>query len=368
MRSSRRVLGAVLASVVAAWATAAHAVDVEKKLRIGLEVGGYDTQNEIASDSANALTWLENNEPVAVFLDPREDATSFGSLKIEPTPRAVLTLQYAVTKMFVLEAAVGYQKGDVGDVEIQAQFNGVDIPQTRDFLFSVYRIPAGKMEQVPLQLTAMARFRPRANFNPFIGAGVGYTFVGFEPSADLDLLSQRMDASTGGFAPLTVSGARFSPPTTIRDLSGATVRAPDTFEWHVTGGAEYSFSRKWAAFLDVRYQFASRDFRLQFDGRDGLGVGVPDVALEFNDPRADISRYGAIQIASGGLVDGGRLAPDNPQNIPEDQYAAYCAANPGECSFEFVPDGQVDAGYYYVQGGSLRYGGFVFSVGVRYTF
>ena len=53
-----------------------------------------------------------------------------------------------------------------------------------------------------MELTALARFRPKAQLSPYIGAGIGYVFVGYKPSSEMNTpLSRNMDASVGGFAP-----------------------------------------------------------------------------------------------------------------------------------------------------------------------
>ena len=64
----------------------------------------------------------------------------------------------------------------------------------------------------------------------------------------------------------------------IRDLGGATVDARDTFEWHLAGGAELTFKRKWSVFVDLRWTFASRTLHIGFNGGDDLGVPVPQTA------------------------------------------------------------------------------------------
>ena len=38
------------------------------------------------------------------------------------------------------------------------------------------------------------------------------------------------------------------------------------------------------------------------------------------------------------------------------------------CEFVFVPDGELDVGVYYVQGGEVNYGGISLQLGIRYTF
>lgn len=341
--------------------------DVEKRWRIGLHAGFYDTGDSVPSDSANVLVLLDEDNTVArALFDPRNDDAALGEFKIQSATRALLTGQYAVNKILVLEGAIGYHRGDVGDIEMQAQFFGVDIPITQNFLFEVFRFSAGEMEQVPIQLSAMARFRPRSNFNPYLGGGIGYILVGFEPSQDLNDLSVALDSTLGGFAPLDSVGANLGNPSELEDLSGFTVEAPDSFEWHLLGGTEYTFKKKWALYLDFRYVFASRRFSLRVNGGDQLGVSVPSRTEEFGSPLADNSLFGAYSLVDG-LIDGGRVRPVDPL-VPEEEWGDYCAVGANECFFENVGDGVPDPGYYYIKGGSVKYGGYSVGFGVRYTF
>jgi hypothetical protein len=80
--------------------------------------------------------------------------------------------------------------------------------------------------------------------------------------------------------------------------------------------------------------------------------------------------YGPVEINSGGLIDGGRLVPNPDVGTlpPGTTPAQYCAEQPSNCRFDAVPDGVVDPGYYYAQGGKLNYGGIGILLGVRFTF
>src|SRR5688572_1659976 len=267
---------------VLALASVAHAEDVEKKFRIGTAFGFYNTQDEIRSPAANALIITdETEEPTAFYIDPRNDNAAIGDLTIEPGYRVTLSGSYAFTKMFVLEGSVGYQVSDVGDVEVQAFFDERILDENEEYHFDVYPVPAGEMTQIPIQLTALTRFRPRANLNPYLGGGIGYTVIGFDSSPQLDQLSVRLDRAIGALAPLSnsingvVAPRKPSSPNLFSDLSGAHVDARDTFEWHLAGGLEYSIWQKWAAFLDMRYVFASREFSIGFNGTESLGLTVP---------------------------------------------------------------------------------------------
>jgi len=59
------------------------------------------------------------------------------------------------------------------------------------------------MDYIPLRLSGIVRFRPRAKFNPYVGAGIGYSIVGFDPSDEFNQLSLAIDSSQGGQGQVT---------------------------------------------------------------------------------------------------------------------------------------------------------------------
>ncbi len=350
----------------------AWAEDVEKKFRVSVSFGMYNVQDDVQSDSANNLFLLCSDatpvpchelEIVQLYRDPRNDSAAFGTLEVKSGSIGSIQAQYAITKVFLVELSAGYQKTDVGDVEVQSQFLGFDIPDIERVHFEFYRIPVGEIEEVPLQLTFLARFRPRSTLNPFFGAGFGYTFQGFKPGSEFNTLSATMDSLRGGFSQVGEDfpgDITLANPSGFTDLSGATVDVRDTWEWHLAAGMEYSFKRKWSAFFDMRYSFAARSLEVGFNGGQDLGIAVPN----YTTFDGDISEvFGPILITSGGLVDGGRLVP-----LPNEPPNTNCAVTPTDCTFVFEPDGQVDPGYYYAQGGTVKYDAFSLQIGVRYTF
>jgi hypothetical protein len=343
----------------------AIAEDVEKKWRIGGTLGIFNPQDNIESDAGNVLTLVDEDlQPEEFFIDPRNDSAVFGKLDLNPSFGSTFYAQYAVTKTFIVEASIGYTKQDLGDVELQAQFDREPIPDFQPFLFHVSRIPVGEVERIPLQFTGIARFRPRSSFNPYVGFGVGYSFHGFKVAPEFNQLSMNMDGSFGGLT--RVSEATFGTPvftlpnnSQVVDLKGASVDIQDSFEWHFASGAEYSFKRKWAVIFDVRWSFSNERVSVQFNEEAELGVAVPQ-RRDFVDSEWFTNQYGGVYIANGGLVDGGVLTELD---------GSPCGANINQCIFDSTQrDGVTDPGIYYVKGGDFEYGGISLQLGVRYTF
>ena len=195
-----------LASIVAAWlllasTSAVRAEEFEKKFRLAFSLGAYSTSGQDHSPSANRRTLLlPNGEFEDRIYDPRNDSAAFSEFGIGSQSGVVLTASYAFTRLWYVEASAGYRRGSVGNVEVQAQFDGTPIPTVQAFNFSIFNLDGGTMSQIPVQLTAGIRFRPKAAFNPYLYAGVGYSFNSFTPSDELNDLSTSLDQSTGGFA------------------------------------------------------------------------------------------------------------------------------------------------------------------------
>jgi opacity protein-like surface antigen len=409
-RVKKRSVGSfpvVLCVIALIFSLPASAEEVEKKIRVGLSLGQFNTRQSLASDAANIMTIVDANEQFVNYIeDPRNDNAALGELAIRKGTRLTATIQYAINRFFLVEGSAGYQKGDVGAIEMQAEFSGMEIKPIERHKYTVYNLSAGEMTQVPLEITAIARFRPKARFNPYLGAGLGYNLIGFTPSSDLNTLSARLDGLSGGQTRVSPYPAtQPQAPSTIGPLSGAKVSADNTFEWHVVGGAEYSVKRKWTIYADLRYETASRSFFLGFNGSNGLGIAVPNrQAVQGSDYAT--GQYGPVLITNpypskGADTDPGWLAPDvglvdGGLRVNPEIYEGQQVQTPGLCSIADIsqcvflrnvdmaaynekykgvegfvpvsPDGKLDPGYYYVNGGSIRYSGTSLQIGVRYTF
>lgn len=409
----RARLGALTAVLLVLAPGATQGGDVEKKWRVGLAIGGYNPNSEVESASANEMFTLNpcirslTCEPgaeqvVRGFRDPRSDAGAFGKLDMQGAPLGTLSVQYGITKTFIVEASVGYEKADVGDVEVAAQLPGLPSsdPEQIPFNFQLVRLPVGEIERVPIQLSGLYRFRPRATFNPYVGAGIGYSIIGFDVDPAFDELSRNMDASRGtqmrvgpffAFGSLTGQGLSTDGLPAL-DLSGATVDARDTFEWHLALGADITIKKRWSAFVDVRWVDASRELAIGFNGGDELGASVPDFSPYDDTPMAN-GRYGpnaigscapdntgghdqngqAVRCTGGGLLDLGHLTLVPSDTAPPNTDCVNNIADiqSSNCQLRFVRDegdGVNDPGQYYAQGGDVQYDGWSAQFGVRFTF
>ena len=342
------------------------------KLRLGFYLGGTWTGSEIESEAGNTL-FLEDpyREPVDFLRDPRNDTAALGAFNFGYGVRASLSGSYQFNDRWSIELSSGYQRSNAGNVEIQLEPLGIPPDQQFQFQFDVYQVPAGTIEQVPVDLTIAARFRPKASVRPFVGFGFGYMLVGFNPSGELDQLSMDLDASRGVDTVLEgpAFGRKFLNASGVqRSLSGATVDAPDAWTWHGTAGLEWAFRKDWSFVSELRYVGANSNFSINFDGRTSLGRGVPQgiQTLPTNRP-PDSYPYGAVSINEGGLVDGGGLYVQEVDNTGQIVYVP-CDPSTAGCQYYRIPDGQKDLGLYYVQGGEIRYSYFGMQFGIRYTF
>jgi hypothetical protein len=356
------------AGLVLAAATASRAEEIDKKFRIGFSLGDYHTSAAIHSAAANRRAlFLPNGELDDIIFDPRNDSGAISNFTIEPQLGAVLSASYAVSRFWYVEGSVGYRDGTVGNVQLQAQFAGAQIPTGQSFNFSIFNLDGGTITQVPLEFTAGVRFRPKATFNPYLCAGFGYTFMSYSPSDDMNQLSKNLDQSAGGFARISGTlfggGEGFNSPTTVANLGGITVQIEDAPEWHFGGGFEFTVKNRWAIFIDARYYTYSGKFGMTVNGGSELGISVPNDQALVTDADA-FGPFGSILVTQGGLVDGGSFVPEVGAPPGTD-----CAANGNiNCVFTGPPDGVPDPGYYYIQAGDLRYNGASIQIGFKYTF
>ena len=366
MRSRVWLAWGVAALLGVSAATAARAEDIEKKLRFGVSLGAFLPKDSVHSPSGNFRTLLNPDGTTFDFIqDPRNDAGAISDFAVRTQSSIDLSVSYAITPLWYIEGSAGYRRGDVGNVEVQAQFDRTPSSSTQAFQFRIFNLQAGTVQEIPIQFTTGIRFRPKTGFNPYLCAGVGYSFNSFQPSDDLNTLSLNMDRSVGGFSQLVgtaFTGYGFLAPTSFSDLTGIKVDIPDAPEFHAGGGFEVSFKKHWVVFFDARYMVYSGRFKIRINGGDELGISVPPDTKKINEAGA-FGPFGAVRVPTGGLIDGGSLVPavDAPPGTD-------CNVTPIACEFTGPKDGKPDPGLYYVHAGDVRLDGFTILAGVKFTF
>ncbi len=327
----------VAAALIGLFFNQIFAEDIEKKLTLSFSINNLTTVDELRSDADNRAFYLAGETLITVRPDPRPDYAANNSMKIQDSFEAMIGASYGFNSWFLIQTDVGYSKSDIGDLEVSVRFPDAIDPEAeqlyedkREHLFRLYLLPVGTLTRVPIQTSAIIRFRAKSTFNPYIGAGVGYILVEFKPSTELNDFSQRIDGSTGVFR-----DARLSSYET-RDLGPVTIEAPNSLEYHFVGGFDYTFKKHWSVYMDARYMFASKRMRLKVDNVEKFGVGMPNGRVE------------------------------NWDFVPPIEGQPYFISSGG--AFDFNGDGVLDGGMYYANGGDLKYGGFSLGIGVKYTF
>jgi len=275
------------------------------------------------------------------------------------------------------------------------------------------RVDGGRFRMLPVSANLLLRFRPTKRMNPYIGGGIGYYFVDFTPSDEWTALANQLDASCvsyavqngpsfrnrklehdparvtngipgswdyyNGTAPsnffdgdpckrvalsslVPVTGL-VNPDTGLeephpnaglvvpvewqdfgRDLIRPQIETPNSLFLEIRAGTEWQWRPKTAFFADVRFNWAQEAIRVTVDGREKFGKGVPSGRWEEDQ----------VPIVAGGEVAyvsvGGLVLPAGPTDQITGQKTIQ--AQPGE---------------YFVNGGTVDYGGWNFSIGVRFT-
>jgi hypothetical protein len=202
----------------------------------------------------------------------------------------------------------------------------------------------------PVSIDVLARFRPTKRFNPYIGAGLGYYIVTQQSTERWRDIQDQLDASfvsyvqkvPGSLELRSLEGA--GPDGAATDLKRPEIDSPDTLFAELRGGAEWQWRQKTAFFFEAMFSWARDNVEITVDGKPEWGRATPTVL--FRDPfDNDAFPYGGLPayITQGGIKK--KLVNEDGQPLGEGPW-------PGE---------------YYLNGGTLDYGGWSFSFGVRFT-
>lgn len=415
-RSSRYRLGrlwslaAVATFALLVGTSDAWAEDVTGKWRVEVHFGAVDPGDSIPSDAGNQMTLTAPDGSRRVFRDPRrlvDGDLALREAKLVADVRVDLRAGYGFyswknSELYV-DFGVGYYEQDFDDIEIaysldkndDVDYLGTGLNRgdplsvagdtTKGLLGENWEgesFTAGTITTIPISVNVLARFRPTKRLNPYIGGGLGYYFTEFDSSARWTEIADALDATCVTYVdfredlPGTSSRRAVVDPnpgpdpgtnpcrrpvpqswvlnedryesgdyvTLGHDLERPRVEAPDTVYLEARGGLEWQWTPKLSIFTDVRFTWAAKEVRVTADGREKFGEGVPSGTFRLDAPP-----------------------------VPEGGKPAYITYYPGY--FEDLATGDVNQirdgigspGEYFLNGGTVDYGGWNFSFGVRLT-
>jgi hypothetical protein len=395
-----RLVGAAAAVLITVFG--AHAEETKGRWRFEVAVGGYSPVDTIPSAAANVQTGYDESDQLVNVFDPRPD--QFGTYEAgnRSGPRIDLRASYGITSFdnveLVLSAGVGFFKSQIKDVELSYSFDRLDpnyvipvIPfpgedpvlvwmpgceslpadqqkpdvncsffsqDIRGDQFNSSDYETWKTELVdpatlyvyPVSVDLLARFRPTKRFNPYIGLGLGYYIVSQKSTERWREIQDQLDASMVTYVQkvpgsLTLAELKGNGPDGApTDLKRPEINSPDTFFVESRGGAEWQWRPKTAFFFEAAFAWARDNVELTVDGIPEWGRATPSVL--FRDPfDTDAFPYGGLPayITKGGLKK--RLVNESGQLVGDGPW-------PGE---------------YYMNGGTMDYGGWAFSFGIRFS-
>lgn len=297
MRLSRIVQILTVASVCALLASSPSlAEDTKGKWQFGFGVSFYSTKDYIRSNSDVALAGEvigESGLPSVGFVDPRPDSFMLNKPSVEDDFKFDFTASYGLTRWLAVELAASYLKAPVGNIEYHHEdrdrsigdgyastVNGCGPTQTERCYNYAPSAPfstkfnsflqVGQITEIPIQLSALARFRPESPFDPYVGLGIGYIFTDMETSAEFDALSRHLESQLvntffeGDITDLT-------SPTTVLPFPGInpvgmTAEVKDSFSWHAVGGVDYYVNERFSFYVDARWVSTAGALNIEIDG------------------------------------------------------------------------------------------------------
>lgn len=251
--------------------------------------------------------------------------------------------------------------------------------------FKTESIEGGTLKALPLTVDLLFRYRPTKKFNPYIGGGLGYLLVRFDESARFREVADQLggslvaqvvgpvDAGDLGLRALASAdyqlrrvqvdanhdGRIQNVPGSLEDYVVADklghrmirpqISTPNTLFVQARAGVELQVSPRIALFGEGKFFWAKKDITITADGQTKFGDIVPNITVD----KMLNGTLNPVVFPLGGkpvyIIDGGlRQASYSPTT--GDLVDPGTGGQPGE---------------YYLNGGVLKYGGFVFTLGVR---
>jgi outer membrane protein W len=306
MRRSKGVrfltFGVVLGSLSV---SALMAEDTKGKWQFGFGLSYFSTMDYIRSNADIALSEVVVGDreglPPVQSVDERPDINILNEPSINDDFKLDFTASYGLTRWLAVELAAGYLKAPVGDIEFYFKDQQNDILGTAgnptgnqtcgpdsdktcydfnslqpfDVKFNSF-LPVGTITEIPVQLSALARFRPESPLDPYIGLGIGYIFTDLKTSPEFGEKAALVDslfvstADKGDFTRSTSESTNCGPdlnqPCNNFNPGPITATVKNAFQWHAVGGVDYYVNERFAFYVDARYVWTSGGVQIRTDG------------------------------------------------------------------------------------------------------
>ena len=280
------------------------AEDTKGKWQFGFGLSYFSTMDYIRSNADIALSEIVVGDrpglPPVQSVDERPDINVLNEPSINDEFKLDVSASYGLTRWLAVELAAGYLKAPVGNIEFYfkdqtagitgspsqtsnmncgANVNRPCYEYTGQLPFDVKTntfLPVGTITEIPIQLSALARFRPESPLDPYIGLGVGYIFTDLKASAALaqasaEVTSERVStADKGDFTRSTGHsincGPNFDQPCVDFSPGPIVASVKDSFQWHAVGGVDYYVNERFSFYVDARYVWTSGGVEIRTDG------------------------------------------------------------------------------------------------------
>jgi len=280
----------------------ALAEDTKGKWQFGLGLSYYATTDYIRSNSDVIVTEEVAGQggegiPTVKFTDDRPDQNMLNEPSARDNFKWDFSASYGLTRWLALEMAAGYMKTAVGNIEYfttdREKFIGGGTPSGGNNAsvcgpsgnglcfnypgtagtgasdrFNEF-IPVGDLTEIPLQLSALVRFRPESPLDPYIGLGIGYIFTNIETGEEFNDRASAVEALNitvgfGGEVDIGDNNRRQETPGYHPAPLQAEVN--DAFEFHAVGGIDYYFNEHMSMYVDARYIWSDAHVDITTDG------------------------------------------------------------------------------------------------------
>ncbi len=324
MRSAKiYVLLALIAGGALLPYTHDFAEDTKGKWQFGFGFSYMSTVDYIRSNADLAISETvrapDGSLAAVGSVDERPDINILNQPSIRDNFKMDFNASYGLTRWLAVEASASYLKAPVGNIEfyfrdvhqgltgqptntlvlacgptltVDADHpNGNAQPcfsytssQPDEIKHNTF-LPVGQITEVPLLLSGLIRFRPESNFDPYIGAGIGYILANLKTGSEFNQRAQEIAAlkvsvaSEGEFTtnnrcnrvdfPLGVDCTNFKPGPFQAKVGNA-------FEFHAVGGVDYYVKDRFSIYMDARYIWTQGSVNITTDDAHQVRFAILD--------------------------------------------------------------------------------------------